>query len=136
MVPGMCHVAPWRLPGRPQKSPRVADRGPGVSGVAVFSASFCSDFFCLGSGAMPRRQPVERSVDANEEPAQSYLDNFLNRVTEETDLPSELKTALKQLRDLDTQVRRPSPRAVIRRARPALPRFPTRTELEPPAPPA
>ena len=48
---------------------------------------------------MPRRQPVERSVDANEEPAQSYLDNFLNRVTEETDLPSELKTALKQLRD-------------------------------------
>ena len=55
---------------------------------------------------MPRRQPVERSVDANEEPAQSYLDNFLNRVTEETDLPSELKTALKQLRDLDTQVRR------------------------------
>eukprot|EP00900_Chrysochromulina_parva_P019737 jgi/Chrpa1/27765/Chrysochromulina_OHIO_Genome00012367-RA len=54
---------------------------------------------------MPRKQPAapqtssEVALDGNE----SYLDNFLNSVIDEANLPGELKRYLGQLRELDTQ---------------------------------
>lgn len=57
------------------------------------------------SPVMPRKQPAapqtssEVALDGNE----SYLDNFLNSVIDEANLPGELKRYLGQLRELDTQ---------------------------------
>jgi len=59
----------------------------------------------VSSAGMPRKQPAapqtssEVALDGNE----SYLDNFLNSVIDEANLPGELKRYLGQLRELDTQ---------------------------------
>mmetsp|Transcript_44342 Transcript_44342/g.116511 ORF Transcript_44342/g.116511 Transcript_44342/m.116511 type:complete len:414 (+) Transcript_44342:18-1259(+) len=52
---------------------------------------------------MPRKQSAGSSADLVVEGNESYLDNFLNGVIEEANLPGELKRYLGQLRELDTQ---------------------------------
>ena len=51
---------------------------------------------------MPRKQPAASNAEVVVEGNESYLDNFLNGVIEEANLPGELKRYLGQLRELDT----------------------------------
>ena len=52
---------------------------------------------------MPRKQAAAPAADTIVEGNESYLDSFLSSITDDVNLPADLKHNLSQLRELDTQ---------------------------------